>query len=161
AGTRVSAAPRRIPLALQLYSVREDCARDFDGTLAKVAAMGFEGVEFAGYHNYAKDPDGLRKKLDQLKLKAAGTHIRAAAFAADKLAETVAFHKTIGCRFLIVAGDRRFTDPEGSKEYAKALNDGAVALKPHGMSCGHHNHTDEFKMADGKTYWDLFAERTG
>jgi sugar phosphate isomerase/epimerase len=160
-GVLAAAAPRRIPIALQLYSVRGDCAKDFDGTLAKVAEMGFEGVEFAGYHSYAKNPDGLRKKLDQLKLKAAGTHIGAGSFAPDKLQETVAFHKTIGCRFLIVPGDKRFTDPDGSKEYAKAMTDAAAALKAHGLSCGHHNHTGEFKAADGgKTYWDLFAERT-
>ena len=39
-----------IPIAVQLYSVRDDSAQDFFGTIAKVAAMGYEGVEFAGYH---------------------------------------------------------------------------------------------------------------
>lgn len=154
------AAPRRLPIALQLWSVRNDLAKDFDGTLAKVAEMGFEGVEFAGYHKYAKDPDGLRKKLDELKLKAEGTHIGAGSFAPDKIKDTIAFHKTIGCRFLVVPGDKRFTDPEGSKEYAKVMNDAAAALKPEGLWCGHHNHTGEFKAIDKTTYWDLFAQRT-
>src|SRR3712207_5432916 len=116
---RVVAAPakraRRIPIAVQLYSVRDACSKDFDGTLKQIAEMGFEGVEFAGYHKYAEDPEGLRKKLDELKLKAAGTHIRAEAFGPDKLKKTIAFHKTIGCRFLIVPGDKRFTDPDKSQ----------------------------------------------
>jgi sugar phosphate isomerase/epimerase len=153
--------PRKIPIALQLWSVRDDLAKDFDGTLKAIADMGFEGVEFAGYHSYKDDAQGLRKKLDALKLKAAGTHIGTNAYATDALAKTVEFHKTIGCRFLIAPGDKRFTDPQKSVEYAKALSDGAAALKPHGLFCGHHNHTGEFEKApDGKTYWDLFAERT-
>lgn len=152
--------PRKIPIAVQLYSVRKDCAEDMDGTLAKIAAMGFEGVEFAGYHKYAKDAVGLRKKLDALKLKAEATHIGAGSFAPDKIKETIAFHKTIGCKFLIVPGDGRFTDPVKSKEYAKVMTDAAAALKGEGLFCGHHNHTDEFKKEGDTTYWDLFAQRT-
>ena len=37
-------------ILVQLYSVRDDCARDFDAALAQIAKMGFAGVEFAGYH---------------------------------------------------------------------------------------------------------------
>ena len=43
----------RIPIALQLYSVREDCKKDLPGVLEKVAKMGYEGVEFAGYYDYS------------------------------------------------------------------------------------------------------------
>ncbi len=153
---------KRIPIALQLYSVRGDCGKDFDAAMAQVAEMGYEGVEFAGYHKYGSDPEGLRKKLDQLKLKAAGTHIGAGSFAPNSLKKTVEFHKTIGCKFLIVPGDGRFTKPEESKEYARLMTEAAQALKAEGLYCGHHNHTQEFKTdpETGKTYWDLFAERT-
>lgn len=152
---------RRIPIGVQLYSVRTDCAKDFDATLAKVAEIGFEGVEFAGYYKYSKDPEGLRKKLDQLGLKAAGTHVGAGSLVGDALKQTVAFHKTIGCRFLICPGDRRFTDPEKSKEFAELMNRAAEALREEGLFCGYHNHVDEFTKKDGdKNYWDLFAERT-
>ena len=41
----------RIPIALQLYSIREDCARDLSYCLQAVAQMGYEGVEFAGYYD--------------------------------------------------------------------------------------------------------------
>jgi len=153
-------ARKRIPIAVQLYSVRDVCGKDFDGALQQVAEMGFEGVEFAGYHKYGGNPEGLRKKLDELKLKAAGTHIGAGSLTPGNLKKTVEFHKTIGCRFLIVPGDGRFTHPEKSKEYAQLLTEAAAALKPEGMYCGHHNHTGEFKKEGDKTYWDLFAERT-
>lgn len=151
---------KRIPIAVQLYSVRDVCGRDFDAALKQIAEMGFEGVEFAGYYKYGDDAVGLSKRLDELGLKAAGTHIGAGSFQGDALKKTIEFHKTIGCRFLIVPGDGRFTQPDKSKEYAEFMNQAAEALKGEGMFCGHHNHTQEFQKDGDKTYWDLFAERT-
>ncbi len=159
-GALAAAPPPKIGLGVQLYSVRDVCAKDFDAALKQVAAMGFEGVEFAGYHKYAADAAGLRKRLDALGLRAAGTHIRAAAFAGDELKKTIEFHQAIGCTLLIVPGDGRFTDPEKSKEFADSMNRTAEALKPLGMSCGYHNHVKEFEKSGDKSWWDLFAERT-
>ena len=153
-------AAKRIPVAVQLYSVRADCAKDFDAALAAVAAMGFEGVEFAGYYNYAQNAAGLAARLKALGLKAAGTHIRTSALEGDALKATIEFHQAIGCPFLIVPGDPAFTDPEKSKALAETYNKAAAVLKPLGMACGFHNHTGEFKKDGDKTYWDLFAERT-
>jgi sugar phosphate isomerase/epimerase len=154
---------KHIPVALQLYSVRDVLGKDFEGTLKQVAEMGFEGVEFAGnFGKYGKDPEGLRKVLDDLKLKAAGTHTGAGTLAGDNLKKTVEFYKALGCKFLIVPGDGRYTKPDQSKEYAEFMNKTAEALKPEGMFTGHHNHTGEFAVdkETGKTYFDLFAERT-
>jgi sugar phosphate isomerase/epimerase len=153
-------AAGRIPIAVQLYSVRDDCARNFDAALEQVAAMGFEGVEFAGYFTYAGKAAALKSRLDALHLKAAGTHIRMDSLAGDTLKATIDFHQTIGCRFLIVPGDAAFTDPEKSKALADAFNHVAETLGPLGMACGYHNHKGEFATDGGKTYWDLFAERT-
>lgn len=150
----------RIPVALQLYSVRRDCAQDFDAALAQVAAMGFEGVEFAGYYGYAARPADLRARLDALGLKAAGTHIRLDTLQGDALKATIEFHQAIGCRFLIVPMDAAFTDPEKSKGLADSFNRVADILKPLGMACGYHNHVNEFNKDGDKTFWDLFAERT-
>jgi sugar phosphate isomerase/epimerase len=154
---------KHIPIGLQLYSVRDVLGKDFEGTLKQVAELGFEGVEFAGYGKYGKDPEGLRKLLDELKLKAAGTHIGAGSFAGDALKKTIDFHKTIGCKFLIVPGDGRYTKSDASnKEYAEFMTKAAEALKPEGLFTGHHNHTGEFAIEkeSGKSYFDLFAERT-
>jgi len=155
---------KHIPVGLQLYSVRDVLKKDFEGTLAKVAEMGFEGVEFAGdFGKYGKDPEGLRKILDGLKLKAAGTHTGAGNLAGDKLKETAAFYKTLGCTLLIVPGDGRYTKSDQSnKEYCEFMNKTADALKAEGLFTGHHNHTGEFAIEkdSGKSYFDLFAERT-
>ena len=153
-------AASKIPIAVQLYSVRGDCKTDFDAALAKVAAMGFKGVEFAGYYGYADKPAALRKRIDALKLKAAGTHIGLETLQGDALKKTIDFHKAIGCKYLIVPGNPAFTDPEKSKGLADTFNTLAETLKPLGMACGYHNHTGEFKTDGDKTYWDLFAERT-
>jgi sugar phosphate isomerase/epimerase len=155
-----AAAPRRIPLAVQLYSVRDDCGRDFDAALEQVAAMGFEGVEFAGYYTYAGRAPELRKRLDALKLKAEGTHLSIDTLQGDALKKTIDFHQAIGCRFLIVPSNPDFVDPEKSKALADKFNQIADTLKPLGMACGYHNHVNEFKKDGDKTFWDLFAERT-
>jgi len=160
--TARAAAPKRIPIALQLYSVRGDCGKDFDKTVAEVAKMGFQGVEFAGYHKYGGDAAGLKKKLDELGLKTAGTHIGTSSFDEGRIQQTIEFHQAIGCKFLIVPGDGAFCHPENSKVLAEKFNKAAEVLKPHDMYCGYHNHTREFSVDPdtGKTYWDLFAERT-
>lgn len=151
---------RAMQISLQLYSVRGDCGKDIDNAMARVAKMGFAGVEFAGYYKYGKDPEALKKKLDDLGLKAAGTHIGANSFAKDRIQATIDFHKTIGCKYLIIPGDGRFCKPDGNKELADFLNEAAVTLKAQGMYCGYHNHSKEFSKHDGKSYWDWFAERT-
>ena len=155
------APAKKVGIGVQLYSVRDACAKDFDAALKEIAGMGFEGVEFAGYHKYDGKAADLKKKLDELGLKVAGTHIRADAFTGDALKKTIEFHKTIGCNFLICPGDGRFTDAQKSKELAELFNKAAEALKPEGMHCGYHNHAQEFGKGEGdKTWWDLFAERT-
>jgi sugar phosphate isomerase/epimerase len=160
AGRRRAAAAGRIPIAVQLYSVRGDCKKDFDAALEQVAAMGFEGVEFAGYYTYADRAPDLRKRLDALKLKAAGTHIGLETLEGDALERTIDFHQAIDCRFLVVPGNAAFTDAEKSKALADTFNQLAARLKPLRMACGYHNHVNEFKKDGDKTYWDLFAERT-
>ncbi len=152
-----SANPR---ISVQLYSVRDACAKDFDSALAQLAKMGFAGVEFAGYHKYGGKAKELRQKLDELGLVAAGTHIGTGSFRGDEFNRTIEFHQTIGCKYLIVPGDRDFTDPEKSKGLAELFNKTAEKLKPLGMHCGYHNHTHEFTKTGDTTYWHLFAERT-
>ncbi len=151
---------KKLPIALQLYSIRNDCAKDFDAALAQVAKWGCQGVEFAGYHKYGGKAKELRQKLDDLGLKVAATHIGTGSFRGDALQKTIEFHQAIGCKFLIVPGDGDFTHPEKSKALAETFNKAAEVLKPLNMACGYHNHTGEFKKEGDKTYWHLFAERT-
>lgn len=152
----------RIPVALQLYSVRDDCARDLPGTLRAVADMGFEGVEFAGYYGY--DAATLRKMLDDLGLKVAGAHVGIDTLLGDKLDESIAFHQILGNSYLIVPGlpEPYRSSTEAWKRTAETMNTIASALAPHGMQTGYHNHTVEFVpfVPGGELPWDTFFGHT-
>ena len=150
----------KMQISAQMYSVRGDCGANFDNALEKVAKMGFKGVEFAGYYNYGNKPAELKKRLDDLGLIASGTHIGTGSFQKDNLQRTIDFHAAIGCKFLVVPGDGRFTNPDKWKELADIFNQTAAILKPLGMACGYHCHTGEFKKLGDKTFWELFAENT-
>lgn len=157
---RLNAAGKKLPVALQLYSIRGDCGKDFDAALEWVAKTGFDGVEFAGYHNYNGKPKELKKRLDDLGLGVAATHIGTGTLRGDALKASIEFHQAIGCKFLIVPGDGDFTKPDKWKALADTFNEVAAKLKPLGMATGYHNHTHEFTKLDGKTYYDLFAQHT-
>ena len=158
--TVTAASTGKIPISVQLYSVRGDCGKDFNAALAAVAKMGFAGVEFAGYHIYNGKAKELRAKLDDLGLKAAATHIGTNTMRGDALQKTIDFHQQIGCKYLIVPGDGAFTHPDKSKELAEFFNQTAEKLKPLGMACGYHNHTGEFGKIGDSNHWELFATRT-
>lgn len=150
----------RIPIALELYSVRDDCAKDLPGSLAKVAKMGYVGVEFAGWHSTsAKD---IRKMIDDNGLKMAGSHTPFGDVQDDKIEATVEFNKILGNKFLIIPGiPKEYTkDADAWKKLADFFNGVADKLKPHGMLTGYHNHTIEFKPLDGKIPWDIFFSNT-
>src|SRR5207244_7924613 len=138
----------KIPFGLQLYSVRNECAKDLDGTVAEVAKMGYKAVEFAGY--YGRDAKGLRKLLDDLGLKCCGTHIGLDTLLGDNLPKTVEFNHTLGNPFLIVPSlPGQYTKNRQSwQEAADLFGELADKVKPHGMRVGYHNHNIEFKPLD-------------
>lgn len=148
----------KIKIALQLYSVREDCARDLKRTLEAVAKMGYEGVEFAGY--YGRTAEELRKMLDDLGLKVAGTHIRIDTLMGEKLKETIEFNRILGNKYLIVPSlpeKMRKTKADWLKA-AEIMNEIADKLKPEGMRVGYHNHAIEFKPINGEIPWYIFFD---
>jgi len=146
----------KIPIALQLYSVREDCARDLPGTLEAVAEMGYEGVEFAGYHD--RSAQELRSLLDDLGLKVAGTHISVETLLGDELQKTVEFNKTLGNKFLILPAipEERRNSKAAWLRTARLMNSISRKVKPQGMRVGYHNHTTEFQPMEGELPWDIF-----
>jgi sugar phosphate isomerase/epimerase len=154
-----------VGISVQLYSVRGDMKKDFEGTLRKIKGMGFEGVEFAGYFQYESKPEELKKLLDEIGLKAAAAHIPTAKFLPENIQATIDFHKKIDCKMLIIPMDGMFyKSDETNQKLCDIVNKASVELAKHNMACGYHNHAVEFKEipnnADGKVWWDLFAERT-
>jgi len=150
----------KLPIALQLYSVRKDCEQDLPAVLDAVARMGYEGVEFAGY--YDRSADELRALLDARNLQTVGTHIGIQTLLGDELEKTVAFNQTLGNRYLIVPGlPKEYRDSlDAWKRTAEVFNDLAEKVAPSGMQVGYHNHTVEFDKSEGECAWDVFARGT-
>ena len=89
-----------LPIAVQLYSVRHEAEQDLPGTLAKIRAMGCEGVEFAGWYGHSAAQ--IRTWLDAEGLRVAGAHVGIETLQGDQLEASVEFAHTLGNEFLIV-----------------------------------------------------------
>ena len=145
------------PVAIQVYSVRDDAARDMMGTLSQLAEMGYDGVEFAGFYGYGAEE--IRAQLDKLGLKAVSSHVPFSALRKD-LEEIAAYHKTLGCKYIAVPflepQDRPGT-PGWQQTIADILRIGTY-LKGEGIQLLYHNHDFEFVKLDGKYALDTLYE---
>ncbi len=153
-----AASAGKIPLGLQLYSLRDQCKKDLPGMLAAVSEIGFKGVEFAGYHG--RTAKELRQMLDDHGLVACGTHTPFETIHPGQLKATVEFNRTIGNHFLIVPWMDEAKSKQEWMERAQLFNETAEKLKPEGMSVGYHAHSHDFKEIEGTTAWDLFFGNT-
>jgi sugar phosphate isomerase/epimerase len=149
---------KKIPVGLQLYSLRVECQKDLPGTLVQVSKIGYKGVEFAGYHN--RTAKELRKMLDDNGLVAEGTHTPFESIKADILKETIEFNYTIGNKFLIVPWMNETKSKQEWMDRVKLFNEVAEKLKPEGMSVGYHAHAHDFHKIDDVSAWDLFFGNT-
>ena len=153
-----AAASKKIPVGLQLYSLREQCKTDLPGMLTAVSKIGYRGVEFAGYHGHSAKE--LRQLLDDNGIVACGTHTPYESVQGDKLKDTVEFNRTIGNKFLIVPWMNETKSKQEWLDRAKLFNDIADKVKPDGMWVGYHAHAHDFKQIDGVSAWDLFFGNT-
>jgi len=149
---------KRIPIGLQLYSVRGEAQKDLAAVIAQVAEMGYDGVEFAGFYNWPAEK--IRALLDQHKLKCCGTHTGVKAMMGDEFAKTVEFNKTIGNKYLIAPSGMRTNSQETCIEFAKLLTDLAAQAKEQGLRVGYHNHAGEFDAKGGFIPWEVFASNS-
>lgn len=148
----------KFPVALQLYSVRDDAKANLDDTLRQVKEMGYDGVEFAGLYDYS--PEEVRALCDKYGLTPISAHVPLASMMAD-LEGTLAQYKTIGVKYAVIPHvsqdfckkDERFPELVA---WAEKI---AVAAKALGMELGYHNHDFEFtNMIDGKHMLDVLYE---
>lgn len=150
----------KIPIALELFSVREDLARDLRGTLAAVKRMGYDGVEFAG--NPVNPAEEVRAILDELGLPCCSWHVPLELLQEPKLPETIAYMQTVGAKGLIcpwLGGEWSGSRANWLKS-AAYFNELAGKLAPHGMFTGYHNHHTEFTPLEGEWPWDTFYGNT-
>src|SRR5215212_1594268 len=89
---------KHVPIGLLIYAVLADWKKDFDGTLAAVAKMGYEGLELTQYESWtparAKE---VRALLDRLKLKVFATHTEPEFFVpGDKMKTAIELNHLLG-----------------------------------------------------------------
>ncbi|GAB6166841.1 sugar phosphate isomerase/epimerase [Thermostilla marina] len=152
---------KKIPVGLQMYSLREDAAKDLGAMIKAVAKIGYQGVEFAGYYNHS--PKEIRKMLDDNGIRCCGTHAQWPTLQPDQLKATVEFNRIIGNRYLICPylGQEYFKDVEATKKTADLFNKLAEQVAGDGMLVGYHAHGGDFRKIDGeKTSWEVFFENT-
>lgn len=146
---------KKFPIALQLYSVRDFAEKDMRGTLQKVKALGYDGVEFAGLYGYA--PEEVKAMCEEIGLVPISAHVPI-----DDLLQpgTIEAYKMIGCRFIAVPwlGEER---RPGHEKYAQTQKDIAAIgeeAKREGMTLLYHNHDFEFVKVDGAYALDVMYE---
>jgi sugar phosphate isomerase/epimerase len=149
----------KLPIALQLYTVRDDAAQDFAGTLGKVAEIGYAGVELAGYNGMSIQD--LKRRLDDLHLHVAGSHVGLDRLE-NEMSAVIEENLALGNPNVVVpylGDDRRSVD--GYKKTAEQLNGYGEALKSLGLTLAYHNHDFEFKpLENGQIGMDILLGET-
>lgn len=150
------------PIALQLYTLREELKRDFWGVVRQVAEMGYEGVQISGFEFDAENtPERLKRFLDEVGLQSAGRHVALSRLEGDLetvFAESQALKDPyIICPFL--PEERRRT-AEDWKRTAELFNRLGALCKDRGFIFGYHNHAFEFQSFEGRRGLDILIEET-
>jgi len=143
-------------IALQLYTLRESCEKDFIGTLEAVAELGYRGIEFAGY--YDMPAAELKIHLDRLKLTAVSSHTPLEVLE-HKLDEAIAYNKAIGNMNIVCPWSNWQTEEEFDY-IVQVLKVAARIIKKAGMNLYYHNHAHEFVEMNGKYALDILFEET-
>lgn len=151
---------KRMGIGLQLYTLRDETARDFAGTLRKVAELGYEGVEFAGYGGLKAEE--MKDLLAELKLQAIGSHVGYAKIRSDLHSE-IAYLKTIGAKYLICPNlnVKEFETEEDWKALFALFAEAGEACAKEGLTFCYHNHAFEFEIrVDGGYLFDALYSAT-
>lgn len=147
----------QFPIALQLYSIREDLERDFAGTLRQVKALGYDGVEFAGV--YGQTPAQIRQLLQANDLVPLSAHVPFTDLVANPQ-QVIAEYAAIGCQYIVIP----YLTPEyrpGAEKFAEVIAGAKVigqAAHEAGLILLYHNHDFEFIRINGEYALDVLYE---
>lgn len=145
----------KISIGLQLYTVREDCEKDFRGTVKKVAEMGYQGIELAGDGGLTSSE--MKALVADCGLQVAGSH---AGFddLQNKLDETMQYNREIGnSRIICPYLPQEYQDKgkAGYLEAAEILGAVGETVVANGFSLSYHNHSFEFGQDGGQYFLDI------
>ena len=154
-------------IGVQLYTVRDAIAKDFDGSLAKVATAGYKEVELAGFSfdngevkYFGKTPAEMRTALDHHGLAAPSTHVNYKCLAPENFPKVLEASKVIGHQYIVnpwIEEDVR-KQPDGWKRVTETFNRVGEDSKKAGFQFGYHNHWFEFLPVDGVLPYDILLK---
>ena len=155
-------ASSRIPVGLELYSVRESLKEDPEGTVRAVAQMGYQCVEFyAPYFDWTDaQAKQMRGMMDDLGIRCYSTHNNEDFLTAPKLDHARDLNLILGTKYMVQAWSDPKTNLDDYKALADNLNAAAEKLAPAGLKVGYHNHDAEWKRIDGKRPMEILAANT-
>lgn len=143
-----------LPIALQLYSVRNECGKDFYRTLKAVKEAGYDGVELAGLHGYSVED--VKNMLAELNLDPISAHVSIEEISEDPL--SIEKYSRLGVRYIVIPYLSLDNHPNGVKwdETRDIINSAIDKASEFGIKMLYHNHDFEFKKIDGKYIMDIF-----
>ncbi len=147
---------KKFPIALQVYSVRDDMEADFRGTLAKVKALGYDGVEFAGL--YGNAPADIKAWCEELELVPISAHVPFVDMMENP--DLLADYAAIGCKYVAIPYLTEEYRP-GAEKFDEVIAGAAMLgekAKALGMQLLYHNHDFEFLKVDGKYALDILYD---
>jgi sugar phosphate isomerase/epimerase len=145
-------------IGVQLYTVRTDLGKDFEGTIASVAAIGYKEVEFAGYFNHT--PEQVSAVLKKNGLTSPAAHVDYASLG-DRWPAVLDAARTIGHQFLVNPwiDEALRNQPDAWKRIAEVFNRAGEISRKAGIQFAYHNHNFEFAPVDGKLPYDILLEQ--
>lgn len=153
---------KKIPVGLEMYSVRTEMAKDIFAPVKAVAKMGYEGVEFYGpYMSWSIDQaKEMRKLMDDLKIACYSTHNGSDSFTDEKISKAIELNNILGSKFIVMASAGRVVGVDGWQKVAGVLSSAAEKVKGAGLRVGFHNHATEWKPIDGQKPIEILAKNT-
>jgi sugar phosphate isomerase/epimerase len=153
---------KKLPIGLEMYSVRGELKKDLPATVTGVAKMGYQCVEFFSPYfdwtvDYAKQ---VRSQMDDLGLKCYSTHNGPVSFSGDGLVKAIELNHILGSYYVIMASAGRTTTLDDWKRVAETLSQANAVLKKNGLHAGYHNHAVEWKPLDGQKPLEVLANGT-
>ena len=137
-------------VALELYTVRDETKLDFEGTMRRVARMGYAGVEFAGYGNLSAQ--AMNALLAETGLKVAGTHVGLDLLTGEQLDASITYCRAISCPVIILPSlPPASRTLDGIRALGPQLNSIGQRCRDQGIDFGYHNHDFEFTSSEGQT----------
>lgn len=143
-------------IAVQLYTLRDLTKQDYEGVVRQVAAMGYDGVETAGFEGTT--PQAAKQLFAELGLQVVGTHVPMPL--GDKKEEVIGTATLYGCRYLTIPhiGPNDVKDMDAVKDLCDRINQSQAIAKENGMTVAIHNHWWEYAQMDGKLIADIMVE---